>query len=226
MRAKLLPNKAAILTAIVSLGTSLHLVAQTTSATPSESSDPMLAKIREEGMQRSQVLQTLSYLTDVIGPRLTGSPNLKRANAWTRDQMTKFGLENAHLESWAFGGRGWVLKRFTMQVTEPQQISVIAYPKAWSEGLDKPITANVVLLDARTEADLEKFRGKLKGTIVLDGGTRTVGPNFAPLANRLTDKDLERLANANHWPEHRHRTPARARAPRQTRPGYRKWSGN
>src|SRR5256885_15909836 len=87
-------------------------------------------KIKDEGMNRSQVMQTLSYLSDVIGPRLTASPGMKRSNEWTRDQLTKWGLQNAHLEAWGPFGRGWTLKRFSAQVTEPLTIPLIAYPKA------------------------------------------------------------------------------------------------
>src|SRR5947207_2378374 len=92
-----------------------------------QTSDDVVAKIKDEGLNRSQVMQTLSYLTDVIGPRLTGSPNLKRANEWTRDTMTKWGLQNAHLEAWGPFGRGWVLKDFSAEVIAPQTIPVIAY---------------------------------------------------------------------------------------------------
>src|SRR5215213_10022078 len=96
-------------------------------------------KIRDEGMNRSQVMPTLSYLTDVIGPRLTGSPNMKRANEWTRDTMTKWGFQNAHLESWGPFGRGWAVRKYSATVTDPQFISVISYPRAWS-----PATKGVV----------------------------------------------------------------------------------
>src|SRR5207253_5489919 len=95
--------------------------------------DP-IARIRDEGLNRSQIVQTLSYLSDVIGPRLTASPNMKRANEWTRDTLAKWGLQNAHLEAWGPFGRGWSLKRFSAQVTDPQDIPLIAYPKAWSPG--------------------------------------------------------------------------------------------
>src|SRR5229473_1649770 len=81
-----------------------------------------MAQIIEEGMNHSQVMTNLSYLTDVIGPRLTGSPNLKRANEWTRDRLACWGLENAHLEPWGPFGRGWSLKRFSAQVIDPQCI--------------------------------------------------------------------------------------------------------
>ena len=97
-------------------------------------SDTDLQRIRDEGLNRSQVMQTLSYLADVIGPRLTGSPSLKRANEWTRDTLTKWGLSNAHLEAWGPFGRGWQLDRFSAEVVEPTDFPLIAYPKAWSPG--------------------------------------------------------------------------------------------
>jgi hypothetical protein len=95
-----------------------------------QTNDPV-ALIREEGLDHSQLSNTLSYLTDVIGPRLTGSPNLKRANEWTRDRLTSWGLANAHLEGWGPFGRGWTVKRFSAQVVEPQMISLIGFPNAW-----------------------------------------------------------------------------------------------
>src|SRR3989454_1933255 len=109
--------------------------------------DP-IAKIRDEGLNRSQAMQTLSYLSDVIGPRLTASPGMKRANEWTRNQLVKWNLQNAHLEAWGPFGRGWSLKRFSAQVSEPLNIPLIAYPKAWSPNIG-PITAEVVYVDAK-----------------------------------------------------------------------------
>ena len=116
--------------------------------------DP-IARIRNEGLNHSQVMQTLSYLSDVIGPRLTGSPNLKRANEWTREKLTSWGLTNAHLESWGPFGRGWSLKRFSAQVIEPQTIPVIAYPNAWSPGFSQPLIGDVVYFNVKTNSDLE-----------------------------------------------------------------------
>jgi carboxypeptidase Q len=157
--------------------------------------DP-IARIRDEGLNRSQVMQTLSYLTDVIGPRLTGSPNLRRANEWTREKMTSWGLVNAHDEAWGPFGRGWSLKRFSMQVIEPQAIVLIGHPKAWSGGFDAPFEAEVLFLDARTQADLDAVKGKLKGTVVLLGATRDIQARFEPLASRVSDTDLLKLSNA------------------------------
>src|SRR4051812_45199677 len=151
---------------------------------PAPSADA-ISKIRDEGMNRSQVMQTLSYLTDVIGPRLTGSPNLRRANEWTRDKLSSWGLQNAHLEPWGPFGRGWSLKHFSAQVVEPQCIPLIAYPKAWSPGTDGPIIGEVVRFQAEKESDFANYKGKLKAAVVLSRGMRAVAPRFEPLATRL-----------------------------------------
>jgi carboxypeptidase Q len=160
---------------------------------PSASSEDVVARIKDEGMNRSQVMQTLSYLTDVIGPRLTASPSMKRANEWTRDKMTSWGLSNAHLEAWGPFGRGWSLERFSAQIISPQDIPLIAYPKAWSPGLKGPHVGEVVYIDAKTEADLEKYRGKLKGAIVLNTPVREIAAHFEAMGARLTDEQLKAL---------------------------------
>jgi hypothetical protein len=179
--------------------------------------DP-IAKIRDEGMNRSQVMQTLSYLSDVIGPRLTASPNMKRANEWTRDTLAKWGLQNAHLESWGPFGRGWSLKRFSAQVIEPQGFPLIAYPKAWSPSIEvvadspaparkgkKPavtpepshtLAAEVVYFDAKDEADMARFKGRLKGKIVLTAAMREVKAHFETQGTRRDEKNLLTLANS------------------------------
>ena len=153
-------------------------------------------KIKEEGLKNSQVMPTLSYLTDVIGPRLTNSPGMKRANEWTRDTMAKWGLQNARLESWGPFGRGWSLKSFTAQVTSPQLIPVIAYPKAWSPSTKGVVTSEVVFLDAKTDADFEKYKGKLKNKIVLVSPVRQLAAIDKPLLVRVSDEDLLKLATA------------------------------
>ena len=173
--------------------TTRPLQAQQPTATP-DPNDPIV-RIRDEGMNRSQVMNTLSYLSDVIGPRLTGSPNMKRANDWTRDQMTKWGLQNAHLEAWGPFGRGWVLKDFSAEVIAPQTIPLIAYPKAWSPRVN--ITnGDVVYVDAKDENDLQRFKGNLRGKIVLTGALREVKAHFDALGTRLSEKELLELANA------------------------------
>ncbi|HSK70603.1 MAG TPA: M28 family peptidase, partial [Pyrinomonadaceae bacterium] len=157
----------------------------------------VIEKIKEEGMgKNSQVMQTISYLTDVIGGRLTNSPNMKRANEWTRDKMKEWGLQNARLEAWGPFGRGWSLKGFSAQVVEPQFFLVIAYPKAWSPSTKGAVTSEVVFLDARTDEELAKFKGQLKGKIVLVAAPRETKAEFEALGTRHSDEALVKMANA------------------------------
>lgn len=191
----ILRRSAALLLLLIFLSSPVTLLAQQTTTPAPDPNDP-IQKIKDEGMKRSQVMETLSYLSDVIGPRLTASPGMKRANEWTRDQLTKWGLQNAHLEAWGPFGRGWTLKRFSAQVIEPTAIPLIAYPKAWSPGLASPLTSDVVYFDAKTEADFEKFKGKLAGKIVLTAPLREVAAHFDAQGTRLNEKDLLALADA------------------------------
>ena len=156
-----------------------------------------IERIRAEGMgENSQVMRTLSYLTDVIGGRLTGSPAMKRANEWTRDEMKRWGMQNAHLESWGPFGRGWELKNFEAQIVAPQTIPVIAFPKAWSPSTKGAVTSEVVWLDAKTDADFAKYKGQLKGKIVLVSQLRLLKAEEKALSSRLKDETLAKMANA------------------------------
>ena len=141
-------------------------------------------------------MPTLDYLTNVIGQRLTGSPNARRANEWSRGKLEGWGLTSARLESWGPFGRGWVLKRFSIQVIKPQTIPLIACPKAWTPGFDKPLEAAVVWLDAKTDADLKKYEGELKGAIVLADPLRPLNPHFDAPGVRMTEADLLTYANS------------------------------
>ncbi len=155
-----------------------------------------IGKMKKEGLENSQVMRITSYLTDVIGARLTNSPNMKRANIWTRDKMAGWGMKNAKLEAWGEFGRGWSINRFHAEITSPQTFPLIAYPKAWSPSTNGEITADVVHLDSITSKDLEEYRGKLKSKIVLVGSTREIKADFKPPAERYDAEDLLRLANA------------------------------
>jgi len=169
---------------------------QTTAPAVYSAPKETIDKIKDEGLKNSQVMQTLSYLTDVIGGRLTNSPNMKRANEWTRDTMAKWGMQNAKLESWGPFGRGWSLKGFTAEVISPQVIPVIAYPKAWSPSTKGVVTGEVVFFDAKSDADFDKYKGKLKGKIVLVSSQRPLVGIDKPLLSRYSDEDLLKLANA------------------------------
>jgi carboxypeptidase Q len=179
-------------------GPSTRKTAEKTQEKPSSKpaeTDPV-ARIKDEGLNRSQVMPTLSHLTDVIGPRLTGSPGMKQANEWTRDTLRSWGLQNSHLEAWGPFGRGWSLSKFSIQVVSPQCIPLIAYPRAWSPGLDGTVIAEVARLDAKTVADLDKLKGKLRGKVVMLGAPVDVKPAVNAFATRLTDSDLLTLADS------------------------------
>src|SRR5215468_9389383 len=156
----------------------------------------MMKKIREEGMQRSQVMETLSWLTDVHGPRLTNSPQYNRATEWAKGRLAEWGLQNASLEAWGPFGRGWMLEGFTANIVKPDFIPLIAYPKAWSPSTNGVVRGQVVYLDAKTPEDLEKYKGKLKGAIVLVSPPREVQAHFKPEGTRATDEELLAMANA------------------------------
>lgn len=187
---------ALLLSAFVLPSASFAQTASASAATVYKAPDDVIAKIKDEGMNRSQVMTTLSYLTDVIGGRLTNSPSMKRANEWTRDTMTKWGMQNAKLESWGPFGRGWSLKSFTAQVVEPQTIPVIAYPKAWSTSTKGVVTSEVVYLDAKTDSELEKYKGQLAGKIVLISDIRDIKADFDGFGKRYTDEELMKMAEA------------------------------
>ena len=152
-------------------------------------------RIKEEGFQRSQVMDTASWLTDVYGPRLTGSPSFKAAADWAVKRLTEWGATNPHIESWGTFGRGWVNERFAATVVSgAQPWTITGVPKAWTPGVDGTVTADVVFAPMENDADLEKWKGKLQGKIVLPMPMREVKAHFAPEATRMTDADLDKLS--------------------------------
>jgi hypothetical protein len=157
----------------------------------------MVAKIKEEGLQRSKVMETLSYLTDVYGPRLTGSPQIKKAGGWAVSRLSEWGLEDSHLEPWGPFGRGWSLEGFTANMTDPTFTPLIAYPKAWSSSTPDLMSGEALYFDATNDEELEKFKGKLKGAIVLLSPPRDVKAWFEAPSQRTSDEKLLALANAD-----------------------------
>jgi carboxypeptidase Q len=153
----------------------------------------MIYKIRYEGFRNSKIMETASGLMDGIGARLTGSPNMKRANEWTRDKLTEFGLANAHLEQWGPFGRGWVNEFVSVRMTSPDTAPYIAYAKAWTPGTDGPITAKVVRVNVRGPQDLARYKGKLAGKIVLYGEDVEVKLSIDPLSERYDEKKLAEI---------------------------------
>ncbi len=155
-----------------------------------------IARIKQEGFGNSKVMEIASFLTDVYGPRLTGSPNLKAASQWARDKFAEWELVNARLEPWGTFGRGWSVERFSIEMLEPQYMPIIAYPKAWTPGTNGPVTGQPMLLTLRSEEDFAKYTGKLRGAIVMLQPPRPAATRFEPDARRHNEEDLRRLAQA------------------------------
>lgn len=156
-----------------------------------------MAQIKDEGMNRSQVMEILSYLADVYGPRLTGSPGYLRAAEWAKNKLTAMGMENSHLEGWGPFGKGWTLKHYSANVIAAQNFPLISYPKAWSPGSNGSVTGEILYLDAKTDSALETYKGRLKGKFILVGDTRDVKAHFDPESARLADSSLLQMANAD-----------------------------
>jgi carboxypeptidase Q len=154
----------------------------------------MYQRIRDEGLQHSHVMEYASGLMDGIGPRLTGSPNLKRANEWTRDQFTAMGCTNAHLEDWGEFGMGWRQLNTWVRMSAPDAAVFIAQALPWSPASKGPVNGRAVWVSAKDEKDLEKFKGKLAGKIVFFGDMRDVKPLDKPLWERRDDANLKTTA--------------------------------
>jgi len=153
----------------------------------------MLGRIRDEGFRRSQVMETAARLTDVYGPRLTGSPQYKMAADWARQQLETWGLANAHLESWPFG-RGWSFERCSARVVSPMAFPLVALPQAWTAGTNGPVRSKVMRVKVESEADVEAFKGKVAGMILWVGQPRELkGPEDSGVFKRYTEKQLDDL---------------------------------
>ena len=154
----------------------------------------MYQRIRDEGLNHSHVMDFGLALMDGIGQRLTASPNAKKANEWTRDTLTKIGLENAHLEDWGEFGLGWQQLNTWARLVVPDTAVLIVQATPWSPGTSGPVTADVVFVSIQDDKDFDKYKGKLDGKIVLYGAMRDVPPVDKALFDRYSDKDLEEIA--------------------------------
>jgi carboxypeptidase Q len=150
----------------------------------------MVTQIRLEGFRNSKVMDTASHLMDSIGPRLTGSPNMKKANDWTRKQLEDWGLSNAHLESWGPFGRGWSYEQSTVRMLSPDRWEMLALPVAWTPATNGPLRAAAVKYKLSEKEDLEKAKGRLAGKILLLGELREIHPQEKALSERYDEKTL------------------------------------
>jgi len=155
----------------------------------------MVTKIRYEGFHNSQIREIAEGLLESIGPRLTGSPNMKRANEWTRDQLTKFGLVNSHLEAWGPFGRGWSNDYVNVRMISPDLQTFIAYSKAWTAGTDGPVRGECVRAEIKSKQDFAHYKGKLAGKIVILGDMPEVKPIVEAPYRRYSDQSLADIAD-------------------------------
>jgi carboxypeptidase Q len=212
----------------------LALLAFTFVSVPSPGAQPAVdavtfEKIRREGLDNSQAYATFSHLVNVVGPRLTATPEYKVAADWARDRLAGWGLRDARLESWEFG-RGWTLDKFTLEMTAPRYMPLMGYPEAWSASMDREIEGTPLFIGDKSLDELESMADRLRGAILLTQPIQTTfvredraqptADNYAPPAPRGQDaagrgRGRGRGANAE-----RGETPAqrRARILREARP--------
>jgi carboxypeptidase Q len=152
-----------------------------------------IARIRDEGFNRSQVLETAIRISDVHGPRLAGSANFLRAAEWTRATLEAWGAD-ARLEPWGRRGAGWEIDGFAAEMTAPWYLNLNAIPKAWSTPTEQPVRGTPLVVRVGSPDDFEPYRGRLRGRIVMNGAIEPIRDRFAVPAARWTDAQLDSLA--------------------------------
>lgn len=159
-----------------------------------QSSEPIdlgvLNQIKWQAFNNSQVMEHLFYLSDVYGPRVNGSPNHRAAAEWIVKRLESYGLKNVHLEPWGPFGNSWQYKKFYGALVEPNYAPLIGFPLAWTPGTNGPVTGEAILAPIHTQADFAKYKGKLKGKVVLIADPKMVAMHTDAEAHRLTDEEI------------------------------------
>jgi len=158
--------------------------------------DSLHKVIRKTGLEQSRVMDLASWICDVHGPRLTGSTRLRKAQEWAVNELTSWGLQNVHKEEWGPFGRGWQCNHFEMHASTPDYWPVISYPKAWAPSTKGLVSGDVIYLQANSEEDLEKYKGKLRNKFVLLDTIRDVSEWMDAPAKRYNAEELLDMANA------------------------------
>jgi carboxypeptidase Q len=190
---KLLIRKPVTLAALVALIFALAWAsaAQMDWLTP----DPgVISKFQDEGSQHSHIMEMLGYLTDVYGPRLTNSPNIREAGEYAVKTLSSWGLASVHEETWGPFGRGWSNEFFAASEIAPRHFPLIAYPKAWTPGTNGTVTADAIYAKIEREEDFAFYRGRLRSLFVLTAPMRVIEAQFEAPAHRFTDQELADLA--------------------------------
>jgi len=154
----------------------------------------VVSRIREEGLQRSQVMDIVGYMSDVLGPRLTASPSMRRAQEWAQAKMRELGLQNVVMERAGDHGVNWDNEYVSIHMMAPDYQPIIGYAKAFTSSTDGKVQSEAVIVDVETAADLARYRGTLRGKIAMIAEPFDTEPPFNPDARRMTDGDLEALS--------------------------------
>ena len=187
-------NKAISLLGSLFLILSIHISAQ-------EKIDlAMIQKIREEGLNRSKVMDIALHLTDLNGNRLANSPGYTRAANYAKQKLTEWGVQNAALEPWGEFGKGWELQKAYFAMTAPYYKPIMAYPKTWTSGTKGLKSSEVIVVDMKDTAALANYKGKLKGKIILPDMSYDYKHSFKADAVRYTDEELAKMAAAQATP--------------------------
>ena len=179
-----------ILHLMLFVGLSLNAVAQ------EKVDEAAVKKIRKEGLDNSKVMDIAFQLTDVVGPRLQGSPGLMKASKYAVNQLKEWGLENVQLEPWGEFGKGWELQKCYVAMTAPYYKPILAFPKVWTAGSNGLQNAEVLLVDESDTTALEQYKGKFKNKVVLVYSDAKLPSGFNPDVKRYTDEELEKMAKA------------------------------
>jgi carboxypeptidase Q len=182
---------------VVALFSVLSIAIPIVAQMPQEKVDlDAIYKIKDEGLNHSQVMDTLSYLTDVYGARLTGSPQIKAAADWVKKRLTEWELVRVQTEAWGPFGRGWANEKITVRAISPSvNFSVIAYPKAWTPGTNGPVEADVVTAVIANDQDFDKFRGQLHGKYAMIAAMPEVQAQFQAPGRRFSDDELQNMSS-------------------------------
>jgi carboxypeptidase Q len=150
-----------------------------------------LTQIKNEAFQHSQVMENLFYISEVYGPRVNNSRNHRAAAEWAMQQMKSWGMQNVHVEKWGPFGDGWQIKKYYGALETPAYATLIGFPLAWTPGTNGPVTSEAVLAPLHSKEDFAKYKGKLKGKIVLIFDPRELALHTEAEAHRLTDEEIE-----------------------------------
>ncbi len=177
-----------------------------------------LSAIQKEGLEKSQVMDILRMLTDVHGPRLSFSPGYKAAANYAKETMEAWGLSSVHFDPWGDIGRGWYIKKYNLAMIAPSYSPLVGYPKAWSPGAKGKVSGDLVFLEVVEADDLLKYKGKLKGKIVMMDIPSEIQIGWNPVASRLADTTLLKYAN-----DEKRKSSGRYRSTGSAELNYKKW---